>query len=92
MRVSRPERNAWRCISRWSPGTRKAGRGTHASMASELSSYIDNELKKMEEQPENQRLLSALRVKVGTRDPAVARLPFTPPSGAGPLAGGINST
>ena len=37
-------------------------------MASELSSYIDNELKKMEEQPENQRLLSALRVKARTCD------------------------
>ncbi|KAK9844082.1 hypothetical protein WJX81_004176 [Elliptochloris bilobata] len=32
-------------------------------MASELSNFIDDELKKMEEQPENQRLLSALRVK-----------------------------
>ncbi len=35
-------------------------------MASELSNFIDDELKKMEEQPENQRLLSALRVKVRT--------------------------
>ena len=60
-------------------------------MASELSSYIDNELKKMEEQPENQRLLSALRVKVGTRDPADARLPLGSPTGAGPLLEAINA-
>lgn len=44
-------------------------------MASELSNLIDQELKKMEEQPESQRLL---RVKVGHGFAAPESLPCTP--------------